>query len=278
MLVFIKDILRKRVFNINIMHIKTVQHTLGNGITKPKFSITEDNIPVVIKEFNGSEGNLVLFNEYFCYRLAILLEIDMPISGICLVDSDTEIMNEDFSKKNYGYGFYSTYLHKVAPLVDTIIPTMKNLNDFFKILLFDHIIFNTDRNPGNLLVQYYKNNITLKVIDHTHVFINQAIWDKDCLRRGMEEKDYYSTKILEYNNYLYSMFFNNLKFKIQNIQNEVNSFKDKITYDIMRDIINDIPKEWLPKECDINKLLEYILYRVDHLEDICITIRKYLDQ
>lgn len=84
---------------------------------------------------------------------------------------------------------------------------MQNKEDFIKILLFDHLIFNTDRNPGNLLVQYYKKNITLQVIDHSHVFINQAIWDANCLHRAMEEKDYFSTRILEDNNYLYDMFF-----------------------------------------------------------------------
>ena len=26
------------------------------------------------------------------------------------------------------------------------------------------------RNPGNLLVSFYKNNISLKVIDHSHVW------------------------------------------------------------------------------------------------------------
>ena len=88
---------------------------------------------------------------------------------------------------------------------------MRNKEDFVKILLFDHIIFNTDRNPGNLLVRFCKNDVSLKVIDHTHVFISQALWDASCLKRAMEENDLLDTKVLEYNSYLiwnvFSQFF-----------------------------------------------------------------------
>lgn len=71
---------------IRFEHIKTVQHNIGNGITEPKLGMTDDNTPVIIKTYNGPEGSLVLFNEYFCYRLAILLDIPMPVSGICTID------------------------------------------------------------------------------------------------------------------------------------------------------------------------------------------------
>jgi len=194
------------VITIRFEHIKVVQHNIGNGITEPKLAMTDANIPVVVKTYNGPEGSLVLFNEYLCYRLAILLDIPMPGSGICLINEETVIYNGCVAKDQYGYGFYSTYINKSAPLVDTIISMMKNKEVFYKILLFDHIIFNSDRNPGNLLVQYYKSNITLQVIDHSHVFINQAVWDASCITRAMKEKDYFSMKVLEDNNYLYSMF------------------------------------------------------------------------
>ena len=53
----------------------------------------DDNIPVVVKTYNGPEGPLVLFNEYFCYRLAILLDIPMPISGICLYANNQKYLS-----------------------------------------------------------------------------------------------------------------------------------------------------------------------------------------
>lgn len=263
------------MFFIKCEHIRTISHNMGNGITEPKFAISDDNVQMVIKVLNGPEGNLVLFNEYFCYRLAILLDIKMPISGICYVDNITNDINNLIEADNLGNGFYSTYLPKAAPLMETIISQMKNKTDFYKILLFDHIIFNKDRNRGNLLVRYYKSDISLKVIDHTHVFVNQAIWDSNCLKQGMIDKDYRSTKILEHNEYLYGMFFRCLPFNRGIVIDIIKECKEKITLDNMVSIIKDIPNEWLPEEKDIDMLIKYILYRVDHLEDICITIENH---
>ena len=263
---------------IRFEHIKMVQHNMNNGITEPKLAMTDDNTPVIVKTFNGPEGLLVLFNEYFSYRLAILLDIPMPVSGVCVIDTDTVIYNECVSTNQYGYGFYSTYLNKAVPLAQTIIGMMKNKEDFYKILLFDHIIFNTDRNSGNLLVQYYKNNITLQVIDHSHVFINQAIWDSYCLKRAIEEKDYFSTRILEENSYLYGMFFQDFAIKADLLECTATNFQGKITKDVLKNILLDIPKEWLPLKRDTDALIEYILYRVAHLEDICTTIMTYLEK
>ena len=263
---------------IRFAHIKTVQHNIGNGITEPKLAMTDDNTPVVVKTYNGPEGSLVLFNEYFCYRLAILLDIPMPISGICIIDQDTHIYNGCVKSDQYGYGFYSTHLNKSVTLVDTIIPLIKNKEVFYKILLFDHVIFNTDRNPGNLLVQYYKSNITLQVIDHSHVFINQAIWDASCLKRAIKEKDYFSTRVLEDNVYLYSMFYRNMAVTEKNFKDHKINFCSKITENVLRNVITDIPQELLPPLKDIDALVEYLLYRVDHLDDICITIMNYLQK
>ena len=240
-----------------------------NGITEPKLAMTDNNTSVIVKTINGPEGSLVLFNEYFCYRLATRLNIPMPASGVCLIDQDTVIHNNCVTPEQYGYGFYSTYL-KAATLVETIIPLMKNKEDFFKLLLFDHVIFNTDRNPGN------KNDITLKVIDHSHVFINQAIWDANCLKRGIAEKDYLSTRVLTDNNYLYSMFFHNMSITEECFKELKVDFQSKITKDVLCSTISDIPVEWRPLSHDIDALIEYILYRVEHLDNILSTIMNYL--
>lgn len=238
--------------------------------------MTDDNTPVVIKTNNCPEGNLVLFNEYFCYRLAILLDIKMPVAGICMVDHETVIYGDCVTSNQLGLGFYSTYLPKSIILIPTIIDMLQNKTDFVKILLFDHLIFNTDRNLGNLLVQYYKKNITLQVIDHSHVFINQAIWDANCLHRAMEEKDYFSTKILENNDYIYSMFFRSMNLNNMDLTEAVRLFKAKVTRATLEHLISEVPKEWLPSQINVDALIEYLLYRIQHMEDICQTIKNYL--
>jgi len=211
----------EEVIFINEPKISQLCYNMNLGSTEPKFAILEDGTQVVTKLYNGPEGNLVLFNEYLCYRLAILLDIPMPRAGVCILDSSSEIQDETLADShNYGKAFFSEYMPKVTKLLPTIIGKMRNKEDFVKILLFDHIIFNTDRNPGNLLVRFCKDDISLKVIDHTHVFINQTFWDANCLKRAMDENDLLNTKVLEYNTYLYQMFFQNFSVTKEMLEKE----------------------------------------------------------
>lgn len=264
------------VIFINAPRISQLCYNMNIGSTEPKFAILEDGTQVITKLFNGSEGNLVLFNEYLCYRLAILLDIPMPKSGVCIFDNTSEIQDEDLAtQNNYGKAFFSTYMPKVTKLLPTIISKMRNKEDFAKILLFDHIIFNTDRNPGNLLVRFYKDDVSLKVIDHSHVFINQAFWDASCLKRAMDGNDLLDSKVLEYNSYLYEMFFQNFSITKEMLEKESLVFKSKINSDIIRKIIDIIPDEWKPKQKDIDELIKYILYRVGNLDVIISTILTY---
>lgn len=269
----------EEVIFINEPKISQLCYNMNLGSTEPKFAILEDGTQVVTKLYNGLEGNLVLFNEYLCYRLAILLDIPMPRAGVCILDSSSEIQDETLADShNYGKAFFSEYMPKVTKLLPTIIGKMRNKEDFVKILLFDHIIFNTDRNPGNLLVRFCKDDISLKVIDHTHVFINQTFWDANCLKRAMDENDLLNTKVLEYNTYLYQMFFQNFSVTKEMLEKESLLFKSRINRDIIVELIGCIPNEWKPKQKDLDELVSYILYRVDNLDVIISTIMTYYNR
>lgn len=266
----------EEVIFINEPKVSQLCYNINLGSTEPKFAILEDGRSVIIKLFNGPEGNLVLFNEYLCYRLAILLNIPMPRSGVCILDGSSEIQEEELATShNYGKAFFSEYMPKVTKLLPSIISKMQNKEDFVKILLFDHIIFNTDRNPGNLLVRFRKGDVSLKVIDHTHVFINQTFWDANCLKRAMEENDLLDTKILEDNSYLYEMFFHDFSITKEMLEKESLVFKSKIDRDTIIKLIGFVPEEWKPKQEDLDELVNYILYRVDNLDVIISTILTY---
>lgn len=266
----------EEVIFINEPRISQLCYDINLGSTKPKFAILDDGTQVIAKLYNGPEGNLVLFNEYLCYRLAILSDIPMPRSGICILDSLSEIQDERLaSTHHYGKAFFSEYMPKVTKLLPSIIGKMRNKEDFVKILLFDHIIFNTDRNPGNLLVRFRKDDVSLKVIDHTHVFINQAIWDANCLKSAMKENDLLDTKVLECNSYLYEMFFHNFSITKEMLEKESLVFKNKISRDIIIELIDLVPEEWKPQQKDLDELVNYVLYRVDNLDMIISTILTY---
>lgn len=257
--------------------IQQLCYNMTIGITEPKYALLSDGTQAIVKLSNGPEGNLVLFNEYLSYRLAILLDIPMPISGICVMDETTEIQDASIaSSKNYGKAFYSTFMPKTTKLMPSIIGLMKNKEDFIKILLFDHIIFNSDRNEGNLLVRFYKGDISLKVIDHTHVFINQALWDSACLERAMAKNDLLSTKVLEYNERLYGMFYHNFSITKELLEEQSSFFQSKLSYDIINELVKSVPEEWKPKQKDIDALIKYLMYRVDNLNVITSTILNYI--
>lgn len=247
------------------------------GVTEPKYAALDDGSQVIVKLSHGPEGNLVLFNEYVCYRMATLTDIPMPYCGICVMDENTEILDSHIaSAENYGFAFYSTYMPKTTKLLSSIINLMKNKDVFVKVLLFDHIIFNRDRNEGNLLVRFYKNDVSLKVIDHTHVFINGAIWEANCLKRAMAENDLLDTEVLECNERLYSMFFRNMAITQNALEQAGLIFKNRIDRDIIRKFIDECPAAWRPtRECE-NALVEYIMYRIDNIEIIISTIMNYL--
>lgn len=258
-------------------HIAQILYNMEIGITEPKYAILDDGSQVVVKLSHGPEGNLVLFNEYVCYRLAILIDIPMPYCGICIMDEKTEILDSNIaSSNNYGYAFYSTYMPKTTKLLPSIIGLMENKEVFIKVLLFDHIIFNRDRNEGNLLVRFYKNDVSLKVIDHTHVFINGAIWDSKCLKIAMQENDLLSTDVLEYNERLYSMFYRNISITKEALEQASIELKSKINCDIIKKFIEECPQEWRPTQENENMLVEYLMYRINHFDVIISTILNYI--
>lgn len=100
------------------MTIKTIQQLCYNidlGSTEPKFAFLSDGSQAVVKLMNGPQGNLVLFNEYLCYRLALLLDIPMPTSGICIMDTNTEIQNNIAGKIMYHIQ-YSALNYYTSPI------------------------------------------------------------------------------------------------------------------------------------------------------------------
>lgn len=254
----------KKVIHIKYVKIDSIVGNIGNGITEPKWAKTVDDKLVVIKLMDNPEGPLVLFNEYLCYRLAILIGLPMPKSGVATFNGD--------------FCFYSAALPKVTILNHAIMRSISNLNVFYSIILFDHIISNKDRNIGNLLVQYYKNRITLFVIDHTHVFVNGAIWDSSCLKRSELQKDYLDTDILCMNNVLYDCFFQNIDYDNGEFKKLIPIFSQAITEKKIREIISEIPIEWLPKNDDVEALIHYIIYRINHLNELCSTIDRYVNE
>ncbi len=255
-------------------HVDKIIRVIKKSSTEPCDAILSTGEHVVLKLCNNIQGNLSLVNEYICYRLATCLGILMPQSGICYVDSNTLDEAEILLPNNYGYAFYSKRIDKAVVIQATVLKKIVNKEMFFDILIFDHLVYNTDRNPGNLLLSM-KKEAYLYAIDHTHVFKNECIWDGFCLKQGINSDDYLDSHIMWRNTATYGVFFSRMNLIKADLLKISNSFKLAVTKELLKTIIAELPREWDVKEENLEILIEYLLYRASHLNDIVDVILAY---
>lgn len=247
--------------------------------TKPLFCVLDDGSYAVVKYPNNPEGNLILINEWLSYKIASKVGLDVPECGLCWLD-DTYSMSEEFSMymkqnndafsdKNYGVCFYSSYIDHIVPISIGIVPRISNIKNFYTMVLFDHLVYNKDRHPGNLLIQMEKP-IKYFAIDHSHVFKNQAIWDRYAFAQGIESGDYLDKDVLELNDDVYSYFFAYMDLDIQLLTDARLYMERELSQDYYHTIISEIPEGWIQKVPieDIQALEKYLAYRTGHLADI----------
>lgn len=261
---------------IETCHVKEVESLITNGVTKPLRCVLDDGTRAVVKVFNNEQGNLTLVNEYICYQFAKVLEIPMPLSGVCLCDDDTIDEYGELLAENKGYGFFSTYIEKNTVLKAGIMKHVWNIDIFYKVVIFDHLIYNKDRNIANLLVEYSKRGIKITVIDHTHVFKNETIWDARCFEIGMDENDYLDEDIMRSNDAMYRMFTQTMTVEHDKLVETAEKVQQLLTDDVINRVIMSIPKEWCVSERNMSALKEYLIYRREHLRATCDVIYEYI--
>ncbi|MCB2354366.1 HipA family kinase [Clostridium estertheticum] len=266
---------------MNIKHIDELKFPMGNGCTKPIFAVS-GNEYYVVKTFNNSEGNKTLINELVCYLIALKLDIKMPESGICLIDKYTIIGKNvsdmpEFNDRCYGLGFYSQYIDKNTIISSSkMLKMARNYKEIIpQIMLFDHIVYNKDRNRGNLLITANKNNRELILIDHTHTFNLQCIWNSHDLNQKIFDNDYKDTIIMEYNEFLYSKFKEVCKIDLYELQLQVNYFRERLSRDFFRSIIDKVPEEWESDKNELIALSEYLIYRFENIDQYISIIVSY---
>jgi hypothetical protein len=258
------------VINLDYLHVNKVYGSYPDFSTEPLDALLNTGNRVYVKTYNNIQGNRVLVNEYICYRLSKILDLPIPEAGIAIIDRDTEhLCDEDvFSPENYGHCFFSTRINKATVINSAIIPQISNKEDFYKIILFDHLIYNKDRNKGNLLVTS-DSTVRLYIIDHTHVFKNACIWDKICFQQGMSVDDYLDRQIIEYNSLIYGYFWEHLPKNLDILLSHSTDFKNRLNLSVLEDVIKDLPDSWDVSCEDITSLLEYLSYRLEKLDHIC---------
>lgn len=260
-------------------HVLSFERLIGNGSTDPLIGIISkdgEHVKAVIKTKDNSQGVLTLINEFICYHLGKNLGLKMPPSGVAFIGDECET-NNFITDADKGHCFYSEYIKSLVPNPG-IISNVINKDVFSQIIIFDHLTYNSDRNPGNLLISSSKGDKILYAIDHTHVFKNQAIWDSQCLITGSEENDYLDTRIMKDNSAIYSMFWSSNYINQESLKGVVENYNTIISRELLTNIINDLPDDWHIESKNLDALIDYILYRLSKLDLISEMIIRYIEK
>lgn len=261
--------------DIMVHKVESIIGKIDTGVTEPLEGII-NNRRAIIKTLNNIEGNKILINEFICEILARKLELPIPSGDMCVIDESTKFENDfTIDKERYGLGHFTYRIDNVTQLVDSPILIQKyiiNKEDFLKIILFDNLIYNIDRHKGNILMSAGNKNGENKIyiIDHSHVFKLGPMWDKYQLKRMIEDRDYMSQQVMEFNENTYKILASGIDFSTRYdvLLNEAEKIKNTFSDEYLMDLVSKIPNEW---EVDLEEKImlgKYLIYRVKHLDKI----------
>lgn len=248
---------------VNIIEVK---NKLGNGATVPYVVWCDDGNTYVVKFPGNPEGEKALINEFIASNLCKYL--NLPIMDYALINVKKENykkeMEEDIIPIS-GTAFGTIYNADLLTILNAgMIAKTRNNNDAIKILIFDLLIGNYDRNKGNLMINSVSKELIM--IDHSHIFGVGTLWDKYQLPRLTEEKFDISTL----NKFNYINITDSL-IKDKDFYCELNKFVQKvknIKKEDIEKIMEKIPRDWKVSNTEKKLLIEYIMIRFSRINEI----------
>lgn len=247
------------------------------GGTKPFLLIGEDGNQYYTKFKENPESSRILINEYVCSQIAEIF--DIPKAENVFIDATDifiEVFGEEISNHieempKTGLHFGSLKLDSVYPITSSdAILKAENPECLPSILLYDHLIGNRDRqyNSGNILISETPRKIF--AIDHSEAFEIGPLWDATQLKHRIslpiepfDMGGYVYTKWIEHikDPHPFSAFFNNLL---------------RLTDDVLWNIIDKTPDEWLITNNEKQMLFRYLAFRRDNIHPLPELLRDKL--
>lgn len=258
------------------------------GVTFPFLCKLSDTRLAVVKYPRNTLGSYVLINEYIAYRIAKRLNLTISDCGYCDFPA-TCALTDKFRDQWYespdlfsdtddiGVSFYSEFIPKTVPPNSSLVSLLENKQEFIKLVLFDHIIFNVDRHEGNLLVTIGPAG-KFFIIDHSNIFCCNHQWTAKELQQRIEQNDYNSNELLQEsaNNEIYNLFWPCCQYTMEAILQTAKEMQTMLPPDFIHAMIEDIPKEWRAyiSVDDWSAMEKYLNYRIEHLENIANVIAR----
>ncbi len=259
----------------DIQNIDKIEEEVGTGITIPYYGEV-NNTRIVIKLYKNVAGNRALVNELVSYKMADALKLPIPRYGVGLVDNNTFINEsiEDIDQCNFGKCFYTFRINNISRVIESrqVFNGLSNIGDYIKIVIFDNLIVNNDRYNQNELINIKEKK--LYIIDHSHSF-GGVIWNGQYFKNLMEKDDYKEQRVMDSNKELYKLILTK-ETSLDLIRREAELFRQILTDNFIKEILNDIPNEWYTNKEDVEMLGQYICYRIKNIESICDVIYYYI--
>lgn len=268
-----------------MIKVTAVKEIMNVGSTIPLRVMCSDNRLYVLKGINkNAPTGKHLFNELVAYRFGKLIDLDMPPAKTGLLGKSFKSTDSgvDLSKFKFQYGecFLSEYMEGTSlPIKPVTVKYITNIDIVPKLILFDTILMNTDRdgNYGNWF--RVKKDNKLIAIDQTNIFRLAQIWDQVSLRQDMTNppkiideingEDYhilmkeYERRITKKNQHLHSH---------QHPFSAVKRDIKKITNNQISSCFNGIPTGWKISNTEIKAAYDFLVFQTMHIDDIILEL------
>ena len=246
--------------------IVEINKKLGNGCTVPYVVWCNDGKKYVVKFPGNPNGDKALINEYISSKLCEYL--NLPIMEFKLIsvkkENYTENMDQDIMPIE-GTAFGTIYDDDLLTVLNSgELQKASNCYDSIKILIFDLLIGNYDRNKGNLMINPKSKKVIM--IDHTHIFNIGVIWDCYQLERLEKEPfDISNLNKFNYNNIINSIVYN------EQFYFELNEFVIKvknISRSYVEKILKELPNDWIISDKEKESIINFIINRFKRINEI----------
>lgn len=224
---------------MNIIEIRTVEVTqylqpLREGGSLPAIVQADDDFLYVLKFRGVGQGKKALISELIGGLLAQEINLHVPeIVFMHLDDSfsktepDEEI--QDLLKFSVGLNLGLHFLSG-AITFDPLVSPADSMSAS-KVVLLDSIITNIDRTAKNTNLLHWKNELWL--IDHGASLYFHHNWNNWQAHLGRSFPNVKEHVLLE---------------KADNLGDAASEIKERITEEVIREIVSFIPEEWLVEE------------------------------
>ncbi len=264
------------------MYVQKIHRCYEDGSTLPVRCCLSDGAEVVVKYRNNPESSKTLVNELIANSLAKLVDNQSLSFGICSLSMEAHLESEvdlqlfTLTPEYCGPAFYVEFVKNIVQFSPSACRRYNHLQ-LVKMMLFDHIVYNKDRYPRNLLAAMDGSD-NIYPIDYSHVFKNECIWDQYTFKQGMAENDFSDRYILESNVDVYKAIFLSSCPCTDDFNQLLKDIPKQLTDAAIQSIMTMLPPEWLEdariSAQDLLTLKEYLLYRVSHLAELVDLIVK----